>query len=330
MTVGSLSTRTRFAELRHDAQQRGFRLQILRRVDPPVGKHLRALGQIARAVDGVPPFGEHKWLRLTRGDDDVAAVLLWRGAELVAAADCDGYHTRAPGRPCHLNAEMVVHPSHRRQGLGALVLAAVIGVAEEQGTDDLHLWAYGNLPAARAVAHDFGFAPERTLLEMRLSAQRLPDRPICPAGLRLRSFSAARDGQAWLALHNRAFAHHPEQGAWEMADLQARLDQPWFNPRDILLLEDADAGQLLGFCWTKLRTDPDAEGEIYIVGVAPSARGRGLGKLLVRAGLAHIRERGRPGAMLYVEADNLPALGLYRELGFQTAWEHVCYAKRLP
>ena len=86
---------------------------------------------------------------------------------------------------------------------------------------------------------------------------------------------------------------------------------------------------MIGFCWVKLPRESTAPGEIYIVGVNPSARGRSLGRLLTQAGLAHIRRAGRPGATLYVEADNAPARAMYERLGFELRWEHTCYQRQV-
>jgi mycothiol synthase len=206
----------------------------------------------------------------------------------------------------------------------------VLALAHEEGADELHLWAYGDLPAVRTLLEQIGCRPTRTLLELELLPQRLPEQPpMLPPGLRLRPFAPPRDAYAWLALHNRVFAGHPEQGNWDASDLQARLEQPWFNAADVLLAEDVRDGALKGFCWVKLPRIEASPAEIYIVGVDPSARGQGLGRLLAQAGLAHIRARGRPGAILYVEADNTPAVALYEQLGFRCRWQHVCYAQQL-
>ena len=51
--------------------------------------------------------------------------------------------------------------------------------------------------------------------------------------------------------------------------------------------------------------------------VAPDARGRGLGRSLVRAGLVWASEVGAERVMLEVDAANAPALALYRGLGFE-------------
>jgi mycothiol synthase len=45
------------------------------------------------------------------------------------------------------------------------------------------------------------------------------------------------------------------------------------------------------------------------------------------AGLARLRERGCTAAELYVEADNTPAVSLYRSLGFAHDRVHVQYAR---
>jgi len=65
----------------------------------------------------------------------------------------------------------------------------------------------------------------------------------------------------------------------------------------------------------RYRTRGDAQ--LLNVAVHPDAQGRGLGGALTLAGLHHLAGRGLAEVVLYVEADNAPAVATYRRLGFE-------------
>lgn len=268
---------------------------------------VRALADGAREADGVAPFNDDTLLRL---DERV----------LIGAftSPVDGALTAAAlAHPIDgaLEAELVVHPADRRRGLGRALVEALRARARDAG-DDLVVWAHGDLPAARALAAGTGMRTVRTLYKLGrdvLEADADWDADDEPEGVHLVAFRPGADDDEFLALNARVFRDHPEQGQLDQAGLDARTSQEWFDASAFLVARDASTGAMLGYNWLKLE---GAEGEIYVIGVADEAAGRGLGRALMRAGLARIHAAGLPRTTLYVEGDNDRALALYRSLGY--------------
>ena len=200
------------------------------------------LVQHAAEDDGVSPLSEHVLLHLRYGGDARARnLLLWHDGALA------GYGHLDPTDPVEgPAAEMVIDPAARHHGLG---LALGRALAAEAG-GGLRLWAHGDLPAASRLAAAAGLRRSRALWQMRRSLQTLIDKPQLADGLTVRTFRVGADEDAWVAVNRRAFARHPEQGAWTRADLDLREREPWFDP-DGFFLAERD-GRLAGFHWTKI------------------------------------------------------------------------------
>ncbi len=186
------------------------------------------------------------------------------------------------------------------------------------------LWAHGEPSVANQAARRAGLEPVRTLLQLRATLAEVAERPL-PDGIRIRPFVPGQDDAAWLAVNARAFAGHPEQGRWDQHDLDQRLHADWFDPAGFLLAVSGD--RLLGYHWTKVHSelDPPA-GEVYVLGVDPSAQGMRLGSALLAAGLRHLLGRGLHTVLLYVEQDNAAAVRLYQRAGFTTHSADIQYA----
>src|SRR5258708_516325 len=183
-------------------------------------------------------------------------------------------------------AELVVHPQAHRGGLGTALARAAL--AKTAGCNQF--WAHGTLEPARATACALGLVPVRELVQMRRSLRDIPE-PVVPDGIRIRTYAGASDDAELLRVNNAAFATHPEQGGWTDVQLAERRDEPWFDPAGLFLALEEEvgggsdqAGRLLGFHWTKVHSDQPGLGEVYLLGVDPTAQGRGLGKMLTSIG----------------------------------------------
>ncbi len=233
------------------------------------------------------------------------------GAQSPLAADAHGDSASGGGRYA---VELVVDPTAQdAERITDRLLSSAIDTARRGEGREVVLWVHHVDDRDEARARRYRFSTERTLLQLRCP---LPlDEPAGDALGRTRAFVPGRDEQAWLEVNNRAFVGHPEQGNWTVATLAEREREPWFDPDGLRVLE-VD-GRMVGSCWTKVHRGADpALGEIYVIGVHPAAHGRGYGRLLTRAGLGWLAERGLRVGMLYVDGENRAAIALYRSLGF--------------
>jgi ribosomal protein S18 acetylase RimI-like enzyme len=102
------------------------------------------------------------------------------------------------------------------------------------------------------------------------------------------------------------------------------LVRPWNDPQldierklteqpELFLVGVVDgvivASAMFGFDGTR--------GWVHYLGVAPSMRGRSLGRMIMAEGERLLVERGCPKLNLQVRADNDAVLGFYRALGYE-------------
>jgi mycothiol synthase len=269
---------------------------------------VRRIVDAATQEDGAAPLDEAALLTLRH--HGLAGSALWSGGS-------DGFAWLHDD-----SLDLVVAPGARTNGLGRALAAAAL-----PPTGRVTAWSHGNHPGAAALAARFGFERVRDLWVMRRPLASLPDLPASGAdGIDVRAFRVGQDEEAFLAVNARAFAHHPEQGRMTRADLEERMAEPWFDAEGFFLAEQD--GRIVGYHWTKVHSET-GQGEVYVVGVAPEAQGGGLGKRLTLTGLHHLAGLGLGEVILYVEADNAPAIAVYARLGFTHADRdtHVMYAR---
>ncbi len=287
-----------------------------------VAQVTRLVDEVTEA-DGVRPLSEHVMLHLRYGGDTPARNLLgWLDSDNGRALA--GYaHLDVTDPVDGASAELAVAPGLRRAGFGRQLVGALL--AETDGR--LRLWAHGEQPAAAALAGSMGFARDRILWQLRRSLYAPLPAPELPPEVTVRTFVVGQDEERWAVVNNRAFAGHPDQGHWTVEDVRQREREPWFDPAGFFLAERRSGPdvQLVGFHWTKVHGADDGHGhqpigEVYVVGVDPSAQGQGLGPALTLVGLRHLRSRGLSSVLLYVDDTNTGAIKVYERLGF-TRWD---------
>jgi mycothiol synthase len=284
-------------------------IQQLNHLNPTQQDGVLSLISAATEHDEIPPIGEHIVLHLRHGGDKADRhLIIQENEEIIGYAHIDMTDEVAGS-----SAELVVHPLHRGHGLGRSLLEEICRITSPR------LWSHGDLASAKKLAQDNGLERVRTVIQMRRAlTAHLPD---LRGDVVLRAFLPGSDDEAWLALNNRIFVGHPEQGGWTLSNLRQRMMEEWFDPDGFLLATKEE--RLIAFCWTKIHgvhthshdgSDAhghDPIGEIYAMGVDPDFAARGFGSAITIAGLAHLRRQG-----------------LYTDLGFSEWGRDVMY--RLP
>ena len=310
-----------------------------------------ALAFLARleADDGVPPVDEDEQRRLA-GLTPIRDGDWWWGGHLAVVDDAPVAYAGTRLAPdghvggtadCAARVDLAFdrrHPAAQQALRAALddARAHAVRAGATPACDErpVEAWLRGATDDDLATAAQAGFTVKGRLHVMGATVEEIasvdpdasgaaPDIDVAghvPDGLRLRTFDqdAPADADAVVALLSAAY---PQLHGWYGSGFAVLRATDWFRPEDLLMLESETDGALLGIHWMKRRGD--GVGEVYNLALAAEAQGRGLGRLLLDAGLAHLAAVGSREVILWVDADNPPALALYRSRGFTPRWDDV-------
>jgi mycothiol synthase len=227
--------------------------------------------------------------------------------------------------------DYLVHPEHRRKGAATALLSRALRHSETLGVKAAHAGASETNVPAREFLIRLGFRFERRQLELELDLHSCAIEDAEAPHLVVRPLRTD-EMQTITDLQNRAF-----EGSWgynpnteEEVTYRIRPTS-CFAEHVILALE---SGRAVGFCWTTRCREEDGllgarRGRIHMLGVDPRVRNRRVGRAVLSAGLAHLRDLGVRFADLTVDSHNSPALSIYGTMGFRIRSSTAWYEKRL-
>ena len=228
--------------------------------------------------------------------------------------------------------DLTVDLPYRRRGHGTRLIAAGRVLEAAAGHELLRLHVPAR-PGPEAFARSAGLAYHSSLWKLRLDPDVEQAPPRFADDLVIRWIEPGTDDEAFTELLNTTFRDHPSPLEVDLATIRRVHGARSFDPSTILLVAPApERDRPIAFCrvGTSREDDGRLAGEVKLVGVRHEARGRGIGRELVRWGIEACRERDAVDVYLSVEGENRGALRLYESLGFRQAveWPHWTIAAR--
>jgi len=291
----------------------------LKQLTPDQQAGVLALIKSATDHDQIPPISDHILLHLRHGGDKADShLVITENEKIIGYAHLD--QTDLVAGPA---VELVVDVEHRQSGIGSQLISEAIKICGQR----VRLWSHGDLPAASKLAIANNFIKVRTVIQMSKSLGEITPISDIDNAITIRTFLPGLDSDNWLALNNKAFTNHPEQGNWSINDLNLRLKEDWFDEKGFFIAEKDN--QIVGATWTKIHGatshqhdgedshDHPAIGEIYIIAIDPSYSRLGIGKALTTTALNYLKYQGLNHVILYVDEENKAAINLYQSLGFK-------------
>jgi mycothiol synthase len=236
-----------------------------------------------------------------------------------------------PGPP-HAFAVLrgAVRERFRRRGIGRALYRAVSTFALTQDAhpelEELALSAWEPFAAAEAMAAALGYRYDRSLWLMERPRGAALAAATWPDGVTVRALDGSEESlRDWNDAFNQSFAGTYRHVVSPIEHVREMAGKPDFRP-DAILLAYRD-GRVAGFCRIELF---ERRGEIGTLGTTPAARGIGLGRALLRWGVAWLERETTLPVTLLVDGQNETALTLYRSEGFEITRTRRTWALPLP
>ncbi len=227
--------------------------------------------------------------------------------------------------------DCLVHPEHRGRGLATQLFHNAMRRASSMEARLAHVNIRESNVAAKNLLSKLGFRFARHFLELRLELSKvhLPDTEY--VALPYRHLRRGEEDEL-TKIQNRCFAgtwgYHPNT----IEEIVYYLSLSNSSPEGIILAWEGD--KPVGYCWTTTdlgehTTGEARKGRIYMIGVDPDYRGRGIARQVLMGGLIYLKKKGIEVVELTVDSENKAACDLYESVGFNIWSTSPWYEKAL-
>jgi len=181
---------------------------------------------------------------------------------------------------------------------------------------------------AQRVLPGLDFSLVRRFLKLRLDIADVRCSNINQPPLKCRYLRRGEEDKL-TQIQNRAFVSTWGFNPNTAEEITYRTNLSTYSPEDIVLICERD--KVIGYCWTGIICEggvaSERKGSVFMLGVDPDYRGKGIGKRVLLAGLARLKSKDLQVAELTVDSENKVACALYKSIGFKVQTSSFWYEK---
>jgi mycothiol synthase len=297
---------------------------------------LSLLSRLLTEIESIDRDGEDT------SEEYLRASLTWpnyRPEQDVWVAELDGtllgYGVALEQPSQHCTIYVVVHPSHRRKGLGSQLLEVTLNRAQELGSKNILVYANDHNPASNLFLKHHGFISVGSSGAMKASASIQVPPFEFPSGFALKTYAEVNNSLILFAALDDCYLDmwgHQHNDKRTEEEIQSPRFLKYYGADDILLLFDSK-NRVSGICSLKSEGKQDENGNkvdlLDAPGVIKEYREEGYQRQLVLAGIQHLRKKGTRSIVLEFWGDHEHVLNIYRGLGFEMVSQYIAYHKEL-
>lgn len=228
-------------------------------------------------------------------------------------------------------ANVIVHPSWQRKGLGSALLRQALEHARSLGAVQVNIPAQDKHPAAVPFLTKHGFKPAGAYTELYAAGSlRLP--PILwPYGYRVRTYAEVDSLATLTQAMNEAYQFLP--GHHTVSQEQMAEWLPSFDPQGLFLVF-SEKNRPVGICRTELSPERSTRngtptGYIDAPGISSPHRRLDLYRALLLTGINYLYAQGAARFEMESWGDTPAVLRLYQEMGFEILRQVVTYQNKI-
>jgi len=220
----------------------------------------------------------------------------------------------------------LIHPNHRKQGLGKMMTTMAIHSARRFAGCTLQKWLPSTWDSIGiSLVGKFGFYRRRCKREM---VRHLPWRPRTrprSTGTRIHVVSKTKDFEEATALHKELQASYPNGGTMDLTPdrLKSMARDPLWRT-EVLLARFAGRPAGIAFCQL---ASGSIEGYISDLGVLQQYRRQNIGKLLLAEALDRLGIQGAKSVMVDIDLDNAVGYQLAKHFRFRPERDVFLYER---